>query len=127
MPVKDMKSYMRARRLRNNDYDRRRNRDVVARKHKLKLAAIEYKGGKCHRCGGTFDPVCIDFHHIDPSAKDTNIANAMLGKTFDDIRAEIDKCVMVCSNCHRIIHSLEGWKRGKAADGDTNGQGLLFE
>jgi predicted HNH restriction endonuclease len=59
----------------------------------------------CDVCGFSFEgrPECCDFHHIDPSFKDGNI------KTFisygkNRVKAELDKCVPVCANCHRTLH-----------------------
>jgi hypothetical protein len=68
------------------------------------LLAVEYKGGKCHDCGGVF-PACVyDFHHLDSSKKDFMIGRTNRG--WDKLRPELDKCDMLCSNCHRIRHNL---------------------
>ena len=52
---------------------------------------------------------CLDFHHIDPSQKSFGVANSVnqykLSK--DIILEEIEKCVVLCSNCHRKFHYLE--------------------
>ena len=69
-----------------------------------KKKAVEYKGGKCERCG--YDK-CIDaleFHHIDPTQKDKNYGNMKLRK-WEDQKKELDKCICVCANCHREIHA----------------------
>lgn len=71
-----------------------------------KLKAIEYKGGKCFDCKNEYEQCCYDFHHINPLEKDLNIAQ-MAGRTFDGIKNELDKCVLLCSNCHRIRHFKE--------------------
>ena len=68
-----------------------------------KIKAIEYKGNKCFDCGQTFSQCCYDFHHIDPTIKDNTIAR-IIGRDFDKIKSELDKCVLLCSNCHRIRH-----------------------
>ena len=59
----------------------------------------------CISCGEA-DPVVIDFHHLDPTEKEDGISkliwnNSSLGK----IKAEIDKSVCLCSNCHRRVHA----------------------
>lgn len=65
--------------------------------------AIELLGGKCQRCLQTFDPVCYDFHHVDPSQKDVTIGeNMLIGE--DRFFNEVKKCMLLCSNCHRITH-----------------------
>ena len=50
------------------------------------------------------EPVCLDFHHIDPNEKDFTISqHRSLGK--EKLLAEIKKCVCLCSNCHRKVHA----------------------
>lgn len=51
------------------------------------------------------ESACLDFHHKDPSKKDRDI-NQLLGRYgWEKILKEIEKCVCVCSNCHRKIHA----------------------
>ena len=71
---------------------------------KLKQEAVDYKGGKCSACGGEFPNVCYDFHHLDRSTKYKEVS-CMMTEAYpkEQIWEELDKCVMVCSNCHRII------------------------
>lgn len=76
------------------------------RNQKNKLKAIEYKGDKCFDCGETYPQCCYDFHHLDPTIKDANIAQ-LIGRNFEKIKPELDKCVLLCSNCHRIRHFNE--------------------
>ena len=49
---------------------------------------------------------CMDFHHIDPSTKDRSVSE-LVGNNVSWIRIikEVNKCVVVCSNCHRKIHA----------------------
>jgi hypothetical protein len=51
----------------------------------------------------------LDFHHIDPKQKDFNISDSM-GISINNIKKEIEKCVILCSNCHRDFHYLEKTK-----------------
>jgi hypothetical protein len=52
------------------------------------------------------EPVCLDFHHREEDSKDFTIAMAFkYGYSRDRIYAEIRKCDLVCSNCHRKIHA----------------------
>ena len=76
----------------------------TTRKHKIQ--AIEYLGGSCFDCKGKFIPACYDFHHLDPSIKDKEIAKLM-SRSFENIKIELDKCVLLCANCHRIRHAKE--------------------
>lgn len=72
------------------------------RKEKKKKA-IEYKGGKCIICSYSRCDSALEFHHLDPKQKDFSISTN-INWSFDKIKTELDKCVLVCSNCHREIH-----------------------
>lgn len=58
------------------------------------------------------DPVCIDFHHLDPSTKSGDVVN-MIRASFGRVIEEMAKCVCLCANCHRKFHarrfSLAPW------------------
>lgn len=73
----------------------------------IKHRAILALGGKCTVCNNTFEDCCYDFHHIDPKLKSMSISNINTNgaKTWLKIRDELKKCVVVCSNCHRLIHA----------------------
>lgn len=61
----------------------------------------------CIKCGEK-RPYMLDFHHKDPSIKDTTIARLTSNRNnIEDIQKEIDKCVVLCSNCHREFHHFE--------------------
>lgn len=76
--------------------------------YQRKKKAVEYKGGKCARCGRIFPVVCYDFHHIDPKLKVANIARMITQcLPWEKIKAELDKCILTCANCHRIIERGE--------------------
>ena len=60
----------------------------------------------CLKCGDRREYV-LDFHHIDPSKKEGTIARWTSNKNKqEDIKSEINKCVVLCSNCHREFHYL---------------------
>jgi len=61
----------------------------------------------CTKCGYDHNIVALDFHHTDPTQKDFNISKCRNLVLNDRIKAELDKCVVICSNCHREEHSLE--------------------
>jgi hypothetical protein len=77
---------------------------VVERTKKLKQDMVNYKGGCCQLCGYNKYIGALDFHHIDPNQKDFTIAHVRQYKFDDVIKNELDKCLLVCSNCHREIH-----------------------
>ena len=59
----------------------------------------------CEHCG-FFHPDAMDWHHIDPSSKDRGVSEkSRTGQSIQSIQEEIDKCVCLCSNCHRILHA----------------------
>ena len=64
------------------------------------------KNGPCVDCGGRFPAVAMDFDHLDSSDKRWSISGAK-NRKWSDILAEIDKCELVCANCHRVrTHTL---------------------
>jgi len=57
-------------------------------------------------CCSENDPVCLEFHHPDPAEKDFAIGSTKrIGYSWKKILAEIAKCVVVCSNCHKKLHA----------------------
>lgn len=57
----------------------------------------------CVFCGES-DPVCIDWHHIDPNQKSFQIS-FVKGKAKERTLEEMKKCVCVCASCHRKLHA----------------------
>lgn len=78
--------------------------NVKNHRHKVKKELVEYKGGKCEICGYDKCLGALDFHHIDPSQKDFAISTSNIYKNLDKLKEEVDKCILVCANCHRELH-----------------------
>jgi 5-methylcytosine-specific restriction endonuclease McrA len=78
---------------------------TVARYKSYKLSYIALKGGCCQACGFNKYEGAMEFHHVDPAEKDNSIARLMRHPSSPKILAELKKCVLVCSNCHRMIHA----------------------
>lgn len=78
---------------------------VTKRRKKLKVMAIEYKGGKCSICRYNKCVGALDFHHIDEKTKSFDLSTRGLTRSWEKTKAEIDKCILVCANCHREIHA----------------------
>ena len=72
------------------------------RRYRAKAAAVEYLGGKCVKCGWQGNQAALQFHHL--KGKDFTIGNAA-NKSWDFIKKEIQKCILLCANCHMIEHS----------------------
>lgn len=83
---------------------------VQKRRDLLKFKAVEYKGGKCEICGYNKNYAALEFHHLDPSQKDFGIAQSGETRSWDEIQNELDKCIMVCANCHRELHNPD-WSK----------------
>ena len=89
--------------------------DIESRKHQktilrrsMKKQAIKILGGKCSVCG--YDK-CIDaleFHHKNPKEKDFKIGSGNT-MSWKECKNEAEKCVLLCSNCHKEIHSKLGY------------------
>lgn len=58
---------------------------------------------ECVYCGEN-DSVCLEFHHIDPSIKEASLSFAFREFSVVRIMEEINKCVILCANCHRKLH-----------------------
>lgn len=78
---------------------------VQKRRHKTKEILIEYKGGKCEICGYNKCVEALEFHHKDPTKKDFGIGQKGYTRSIELNKKEVDKCILVCANCHREIHA----------------------
>ena len=78
------------------------------RRNAVKAKCIKEKGGKCIVCGFDKFLSALDFHHKDSNSKTDNVAHLFTRNlAFETILKEIEKCVVVCANCHRGLHSNE--------------------
>lgn len=80
---------------------------VRMRRIRVKAASIAYKGGKCEECGYSKSLSALEFHHIDGKTKSFGIGSSRANKSWDSIVAELDKCRLLCANCHRETHRVE--------------------
>ena len=84
------------------------NRKIInkkERRQKRKMEAIDYKGGKCSICGYDKCKEVLDFHHINPNEKEFSISRKRDSK-IEKIKLELDKCILLCRNCHAELHYL---------------------
>jgi hypothetical protein len=86
--------------------------DAVSRKRKqLKKDLVEYKGGKCEICGYDKCVAAMDFHHKNPEEKDFGLSQDGHTKSWESLKNEADKCLLLCANCHRELHdNLNGYE-----------------
>ena len=80
-------------------------RAVHARRRKVRQMALDYKGGKCERCGYNRCMDALEFHHKDLSKKDFSISKKGYTRSWRKVQIELDKCMLLCANCHREIHA----------------------
>ncbi len=77
---------------------------VAKRRKVLRAKAIEYGGSKCAVCGYDTCKRALSFHHKDPSQKDFGLSARGLTRSWEKTKTELDKCILVCANCHMEIH-----------------------
>jgi len=79
-----------------------KSNNVISWRKRSKIKLVEYKGGCCQVCNYKKSIGALEFHHIVPSEKDFTVSSKSY--SFDRLKKEVDKCVLVCSNCHIEIH-----------------------
>lgn len=75
---------------------------VIDWRKRTKIKLVDYKGGCCSICGYNKSINALQFHHLDPTKKDFQISGKSL--SFERLKLEVDKCILVCANCHLEIH-----------------------
>ena len=83
------------------------NAYCINRWQQIKRQMIEYKGGKCYICGYDRCQDALEFHHINHEDKDPNFRNIKRWG-WPKIQKELDKCVLLCSCCHKEEHYILG-------------------
>lgn len=78
---------------------------VVDWRRRTKQRLIAYKGGKCEICGYNKDcPSSFHFHHKNPSEKSFGIGSKGITRKLELLKQEVDKCQLLCANCHAEVH-----------------------
>lgn len=77
---------------------------IKKRRLKIKLRAIKYLGGACKKCGEQNFRV-LSFHHRDPEKKEIAASTFYRYNWEEIIRPELDKCTLLCMNCHVLEHN----------------------
>jgi 5-methylcytosine-specific restriction endonuclease McrA len=76
---------------------------VSKRRRAIKAMAIKYKGGECQVCGYKRYQGALDLHHLDPKQKEFSMSDKGHSRSWERVKEELDKCVLVCANCHREV------------------------
>jgi hypothetical protein len=85
--------------------DQKRKQGILRQaERKLLAKSLLYP---CEHCG-EFHEAIMDWHHIDPVTKDKTVSRLLAGKfALKRVLTEIEKCICLCSNCHRKLHYFE--------------------
>lgn len=78
---------------------------TIERQQEFKKKCVEYKSNRCSVCGYDKYFGALEFHHLDPSKKDFSLAHVRLTAFNAKVKIELDKCILLCSNCHRELHA----------------------
>lgn len=77
---------------------------VLVKQKANKIKAINYFGGKCNNCN--FDKIpALEFHHKDGGENKDRNFSSKFGWSWNRLQKELSKCILVCSNCHKLIHA----------------------
>lgn len=77
---------------------------VIRCRKRIKIKAVAFLGGECVRCGYSKCVEALEFHHRDPTQKDFSLSYKGLYRRFDVAKQELEKCDLLCANCHREVH-----------------------
>lgn len=111
MPYKDENVKKEFHKQRSREHYLKNQAEIKARtaerKKKQRAAFADFKATlKCNRCG--FDhPAALDFHHTDPTIKESIVSNLISNGCYTRAKLEMDKCEVLCANCHRLHHYNE--------------------
>lgn len=93
------------------------------RHNKLRLQKLEFlrrykqKSG-CRLCGENSSSDALDFHHINPNTKVMTVTDMVRSSSILAMLEEIEKCVVICSNCHRKMHAESARKKANKKSGN---------
>lgn len=76
-------------------------KSIVAKSRKRKIELVNLLGNNCSICDTSFHMSAMEFHHIDIKEKSIS---SIIQNSWISIKKELEKCILVCSNCHKFIH-----------------------
>jgi len=100
-----VRNYIEIEELTKEELKSHRSKSVVDWRIRTKQKLVEYKGGSCKECGYSKCVQALEFHHLDATQKDFSIS----GKSwsFERLKKEVDKCILLCNRCHTELHNLK--------------------
>lgn len=78
---------------------------VQKRRKLIKEKSINHKGGKCEICGYSRCKNALEFHHASTGKKEFGVSAKGYTRSWEKVREEIEKCLLLCANCHREVHA----------------------
>jgi transposase-like protein len=78
---------------------------VTKRRRLVKATLVAEAGGRCALCGYTRSVAALQFHHLDPEAKEFQLSHRGMARSLAAARAEADKCALLCANCHAEVEA----------------------
>ena len=85
----------------HQSYNAQKNRGL-----QRKLEIIRLLGGGCSICGYKKNLAALAFHHIDSRDKEFKLdMRSLSNRTLELIQLELDKCILICHNCHAELHN----------------------
>ena len=112
------KEYQQKHHQRTKKKKRKQQNQLKDKRQHLVLEEMQRRGGKCAKCGFS-DIRALDWHHLDPNDKVNSISEMVRDRvSMDKLQAELDKCELICANCHRIEEQrLGNWTKNKIVEG----------
>ena len=86
------------------------HQETMERQRNFKKQCVEYKGGQCIKCGYHKSLTALHFHHRNPAEKEISISG-MRSQKFETAKNELDKCDLICANCHAELHEMASLER----------------
>ncbi|MHB8242416.1 MAG: helix-turn-helix domain-containing protein [Solirubrobacteraceae bacterium] len=78
---------------------------VTKRRRKIKQILVDENGGRCLLCGYDRCVAALHFHHLDRANKSFHVSQQGVTRSLASARAEVTKCVLLCSNCHAEVEA----------------------
>jgi 5-methylcytosine-specific restriction endonuclease McrA len=93
------------------------------KKNEFRLKTLEFlrrykQRSGCRLCGENSSPDALDFHHINPNSKTMTVTRMVRNSSILDTLEEVEKCVVLCSNCHRKMHAESSRKKVNKKSGE---------
>lgn len=105
MPYKDIDKQRACERKSWSNRKEAKREQVTARLRANKISLVNYMGGCCLLCGYDRYVGALEFHHIDPTTKNPAVANNISAVSWERAVKELEKCVLLCANCHREVEN----------------------